>query len=150
VVYANSRRISEVEENGELITKHVEDPVPDWSQPFNADMLLVHNLMPVQTVLFHRNCLLEVGYFDENLSAHEDWDYWIRMSRKFKFKHVDITTSAVTSHADSMTIKQSRDMYLTMELIHKRSQRYADGRSDQFRRLLQCAQAAILKTLVPH
>ena len=145
VAYANSRRIFEVEEKGQLVTERIEDPVESWCQPFCADRLLVDNLMPVQSVLFHCKCPLKIGYFDETLPVLEDWEFWLRLSRKFEFKHVEITTSTVTSRNDNMTVTQRLDFSNTYPRIIKRYQGYAEDRPDIHR-----GQEQMLKCLAPH
>jgi glycosyltransferase involved in cell wall biosynthesis len=30
----------------------------------------------------------EIGYFDETLTCAGDWDFWLRISRRYKFKHI--------------------------------------------------------------
>jgi len=42
------------------------------------------NCIGTSTVLLRREVIKRVGLFDPRLSFAEDWDYWIRVSRKFK------------------------------------------------------------------
>ena len=48
----------------------------------------------VETRLFNDSSD-EVGYFDEDLPTHEDWDLWIRMSEVCDFVHVPMMTCVV-------------------------------------------------------
>lgn len=37
-----------------------------------------------QSVLLRRSLIADIGYFDEQLPAIEDYDYWLRISRRYK------------------------------------------------------------------
>lgn len=62
--------------------------------PFVGDVwleMLKTNFLGVMTALIRRECFVQVGVFDENL-VYEDWDMWLRISRKFDFHyHPQIT-----------------------------------------------------------
>ena len=124
VLYSNSKRVYETYENNEFSVVKIIDPDPaclkyDFvnDQHFKSQ-LLIHNFMPVNTIIFSRLSFYNTGYFDETLTVHEDWDYWIRLSKKYQFYHLDITTCAVTERIDRMSVAQSRDFYFTMKRIH--------------------------------
>jgi len=119
VVYSNSKRIFEKYDGSKFIIQKIEDPDPACAQ-FHVDKILIYNLMPVNTVMFSRKSFEDTGYFDETLTVHEDWDYWIRLSRKYYFHHLAKTTCAVTVSSNNMTSIQSRDFYYTMKRIHSK------------------------------
>lgn len=49
--------------------------------------LLEYNLIgALPTVLVRKECFKKVGVFDENMPFAEDWDMWIRISKKFHFE----------------------------------------------------------------
>ena len=60
---------------------------------FSKKRLYKMNLFPIQSVMFKKSLLTESGGFDENIDALEDWDFWIRLSLKNHFYHVNHTTS---------------------------------------------------------
>jgi GT2 family glycosyltransferase/predicted Zn-dependent protease len=81
-------------------------------------------------------CLDEVGLFDESLMAHEDWDLWIRMSRKFKFGHIKKFTCEFTWREDgsTMTSSKKKEMEATRRIVLDRGrgyQREENGRSSR-------------------
>ena len=67
---------------------------------FDYDRILVDNFVPVLCFMHEKRCLEESGSFDETLLRHEDWDLWIRMSRKFRFAHIPKITSEFSSRVD--------------------------------------------------
>lgn len=44
------------------------------------EWLVVENVIPTGTVLFKRNIIEKVGYFDESLQLAEDYKYWLQIS----------------------------------------------------------------------
>lgn len=46
--------------------------------------LLIRNGIPTPTVLFKRQILEDIGYFDEKQNYAEDAQYWLRISEKYK------------------------------------------------------------------
>jgi hypothetical protein len=47
--------------------------------------LLDGNLFPVHAVLIRRECFKVGGFFDEDLTALEDYDIWLRLSKQWQF-----------------------------------------------------------------
>jgi len=64
-----------------------------YQQDFDPNLLLKKNYFPIQSVLFKRSLFMEHGGLDERLEALEDWNLWIRYSRKNKFVYAAKLTS---------------------------------------------------------
>jgi len=67
--------------------------VVDHDIDFDPERLLFQNYIPIMSVLFHRDVLQKVEGFDHRLDLFEDWDFWIRASRHFRFHHIDKITA---------------------------------------------------------
>src|SRR5262249_27055485 len=52
---------------------------------FDPTMLLMGNYIPMLTLAHRRDCLDTIGHFDEDLTALEDWELCIRLSRRWPF-----------------------------------------------------------------
>ncbi len=108
-------------------------------------------------VLIRKNVLEKVGYFDENLTACEDWDLWIRIAQYYIIDYVDTplvnqsmhednmhkdlfkmeqnTARVLDKHGSSMNEKiRSRRFY--RHYISFAWQQYKAGNTEEFRRLL--------------
>ena len=73
------------------------------SNDWNKENLRKWNLFPVCCALHERDLIDEVGFFDEQLPTHEDWDMWLRMSEICDFVHVPMMTCVVDrSHLGMM------------------------------------------------
>ena len=71
-------------------------PAPLYmSNDWDKELLKRCNLMPVCCVMHERDLIDEVGFFDEELPSHEDWDLWIRMSKVCDFVHIPMMTCVV-------------------------------------------------------
>jgi glycosyltransferase involved in cell wall biosynthesis len=59
---------------------------------FEKDAFLNDNLATIHSFVHRRDLFDRVGFFDESMSACEDWEMWLRMSRAVDFVHVDRVT----------------------------------------------------------
>lgn len=119
VAYTDAFRVH-MEKDGDRYGARKKD-IP-YSYDFDPDLILVQNLFPTLTVMHEKSCLDEIGFFDESLDTHEDWDLWIRMSRKFPFAHLKKVTCEFTIRRDgtSTTSKMKRDFLRTAKVIQER------------------------------
>ena len=97
-----------------------------YSFDFDSDQMLVHNFIPILCIMHERSCFDKVGYFDETLRTHEDWDLWVRMSRKYKFVHKKEITAEFAWRPDghSITSKNRPDFLKTLEIIYQKNKKY--------------------------
>lgn len=51
--------------------------------------LCLRNFVNIQTVLLRRACLVDAPAFDCGIKWVEDWEYWIRVSRRHRFVYYD-------------------------------------------------------------
>lgn len=59
-------------------------------------------------VLVKKEIFDKVGNFDTNLSALEDWDMWLRISKEFSFDYTQKTLVKIRRHSDNMQKDTSR------------------------------------------
>jgi glycosyltransferase involved in cell wall biosynthesis len=92
VAYTDSERVVEEEVSGRWEERSRELAM---SHPFDREHFLRDNLTPVNNVMHARACWEAVGPHDETLPVLEDWDYWIRLSRRWDFLHIPQVTAEV-------------------------------------------------------
>ena len=78
---------------------------------FDPDHLLFENYIPVMCVLFSKEVLAEAEGFCKDLVLFEDWDFWIRVSRSFPFRHIDKVTAEYRFYGVSSVEKSHRQKY---------------------------------------
>jgi glycosyltransferase involved in cell wall biosynthesis len=59
------------------------------NEPYSGAALRCGNFIPLHAALFRRCAVDEGERFDERLDAYEDWDFWLRLSRRGVFIHLD-------------------------------------------------------------
>lgn len=103
-----------------------------YSNDWDNDLILTKNLVPVLCVMHEKACIPSTGFFDEQLSSHEDWDFWIRLSRNFKFNHLPEVTCEFRERLDasSMTGSRRADFLRTAQIIMDKNHVYVKGRPD--------------------
>jgi glycosyltransferase involved in cell wall biosynthesis len=117
VAYTDAFRAVQKREGERYVVARKDVP---HSDDFNPDRLLVHNYIPVLCVMHDRSCLEDSGRFDESLPVLEDWDLWIRMSRKYPFRHVRKITCEYAWKTEGGTLTSSRRalFWQTVEVIY--------------------------------
>lgn len=106
VAYSFARRLHERHQAGGRVA--VGQDVP-YAQTFDRDRLLMTNYIPVLCLMHERACLDEVGGFDESLGVLEDWDLWIRLSRRWEFRCVPRVTCTFTWRVDGSSMTSERN-----------------------------------------
>lgn len=92
-----------------------------FNSEYSHEELLVRNYLPIQTVMFKREIYEELGGLDESLEVLEDWDYWLKLSKKYPFYYIEKTTSIyrVPAHSQHMQIRRMK-LLASSEKIHLR------------------------------
>jgi glycosyltransferase involved in cell wall biosynthesis len=123
IAYTDAHRVHHRQEAGRWVETHRDVP---FSCDFDGDRMLVGNFIPVLCVMHEKSCLEQTGLFDESLTSHEDWDLWIRCSRRFRFLHVPRVTCEFSWRTDgsTMTSGNSADFLRTLDIIYERYRKY--------------------------
>ncbi|RJQ51596.1 MAG: glycosyltransferase [Nitrospiraceae bacterium] len=122
VAYTDALRANQQIHDGRYITVSKESAN---TSDFDYDRILNENYIPVLCFMQEKSCLDETGLFDETLGAHEDWDLWMRMSRKFKFGHIRKITCEFSWRMDDskLTFRNKDVMDSTRQIVFLRGQK---------------------------
>lgn len=81
-----------------------------WSLDFDVGLLTQMNYISMVTVIIKRDCLLEVGGFDESVPKFKDWNLWLRLQKRgYRFMHIPIIMAEVSTQQDSISHKVEND-----------------------------------------
>ncbi|OGX08664.1 MAG: hypothetical protein A2Z88_10335 [Omnitrophica WOR_2 bacterium GWA2_47_8] len=69
--------------------------------------------------LIRRDCLKDVGYYDEGLYQSSDYDMWIRLARKYKFVYLDKILAKYRVHEKSLGRNLDRRLKLHVKIFNK-------------------------------
>jgi hypothetical protein len=83
---------------------------------FLFDVLWLGNFIPAMTTLIRRECYSQVGTYDQDL-CFEDWDMWMRISRRFRFVYDTIPAAKYRILPTSMVRTMSEAMVKSGELM---------------------------------
>ncbi len=78
--------------------------------------LLRMNFIPAMAVMLRRECLAEIGPFDESL-AFEDWDMWLRLARKYEVIYQPEPTVQYRIHSSSFVHKRQVQLLESTALL---------------------------------
>jgi glycosyltransferase involved in cell wall biosynthesis len=53
------------------------------------EILLETNFISTPTAIVKKECFEKVGLFDEGLPRLQEWELWIKISKHYRFKHID-------------------------------------------------------------
>jgi len=79
---------------------------PAYIYPKEGDIfnrLLLGNFIPAISASVKRECFNEVGIFDPSLPSLEDWEMWIRLAKKYKFRFIKQPLQIIYYTKDSLT-----------------------------------------------
>ncbi|GAB4027554.1 MAG: glycosyltransferase [Candidatus Microgenomates bacterium] len=70
-------------------------------------------------VLIKRECFNNVGLFDENLGACEDWDMWLRISKYYEFDYVNSPIACLRRHKREIQNNEKTMIVNTITFMRK-------------------------------
>ena len=83
------------------------------SGDFSLERLFVENYIPIICIMHRKDCLNEVGFFDESLTSHEDWDMLLKLAQKYTFKHIPKITCEFSWIDDELRESKRRIEFLS-------------------------------------
>lgn len=87
--------------------------------------LLARNFIPLPTWAHRRECIKHVGFFDESMPSHEDWEYLLRFARIWMLLHIEQKTAEIRIRPtanDSVTTRNNMAKLRDFHLIYHRHQ----------------------------
>ncbi|MFN8008423.1 MAG: glycosyltransferase family 2 protein [Terriglobia bacterium] len=147
VAYTDADRAHQVLNEGIYVTARKDQP---YSFDFDADQILVGNFIPILCLMHERDCLNEIGLFDESLTTNEDWDLWIRMSRRYPFGHLKKITCEFSWRTDgsSTTSRKREDFLRTLRVVYDKYRELVVARpeiQEAQKKRLQVEEQSLLK-----
>jgi LmbE family N-acetylglucosaminyl deacetylase/glycosyltransferase involved in cell wall biosynthesis len=66
-----------------------------FAQPFDRELLLIDNYIPLPTLMVRRDDFLDLGGFDPAFDLFEDWDFLLRLSARGNFTRIPRLTCEI-------------------------------------------------------
>ena len=87
------------------------------------EKLLAWNFIPLPTWAHRKECLNQIGFFDEAMSSHEDWDLLLRFANVWTLRHINQMTVEIRIRPtanDSVTTRNNSSKLRDFRLIYQR------------------------------
>jgi glycosyltransferase involved in cell wall biosynthesis len=139
VVYSDAFQI---DENGATLPQMFIEAQRNFAVPPKGllfDVLLEGNFIPAMTTLIRRECFTQVGTYDEDL-CFEDWDMWMRISRRFRFAYDKIPAAKYRIVSSSVVRTMSEAIWRSIMLLRMKYFRRGWLDAEQRRRWLNAVQ----------
>lgn len=110
--------VSRIDPDGAIIDtfdqrqKHAEGRVASYVYMRQIDL-------PCPTITFRRQCIDEVGMFDENLRATEDRDLWLRIAQRYEIVLAPQIIAYYRTSPNAMTTDPDRMLRAQLQFIEK-------------------------------
>ena len=118
-----------IDEKGQTITSKLG---PSVSDNYFQDLLL-WNLFPIHATLSRKEIFEKCGCFDTNLTACEDWDFWIRAaSAGYKFGYIHDLIAHYRRHMNCMSLDIER---MEKNYFHVINKFYSKNRDQEISKL---------------
>ncbi len=89
---------------------------------------IANTLIGASTVMIHKKVLEDVGYFDEELIACEDYDLWLRVLAKYELGFIDEKLiKKIAGHQNQLSFStKMMDRYRIIALLKHKDSKYKD------------------------
>ena len=104
-----------INEKGKVINIHVTRNYQTKTD-FMNDLLLRNVVSGGSYALVRKECFEKAGMFDENLKSAEDWDMWLRISKRYDTEYVELPLAKVRVTEISMSSPMNAHKMLENEL----------------------------------
>jgi glycosyltransferase involved in cell wall biosynthesis len=89
---------------------------------FQVDTEKLHQSCGISqpTAFWRRKVFTDIGFFDESFHYTMDYDYWVRVSKKYKMKYLPQILANTRIHADAKTSSQTQKLYKDAIRVQKK------------------------------
>jgi len=72
--------------------------------------------------LVNRECLLDIGGYDEDFRCQDGWDFWIKFIRKYNVANINLPLFYYRQHGTNLTRDESRLIETRQKILSKHSE----------------------------
>ncbi len=133
VAYSN---VNVINENGKLIgswldAQQTEMPSGDIFIPVFAKRLFPNSRSVYRNQLIYTDVMREVGYGDENIKVHVDWDLKIRLAAKYQVAYSDGAYVQYRDHSGGIHHQLGDKLYNSLKMVIEKNIHLLKNRSVQ-------------------
>jgi glycosyltransferase involved in cell wall biosynthesis len=125
-VYGGHRFVSE---NGNALGADRYDPISgDAHLAFLQGNPVVNPIAMHATVLYRRDCLIEIGGFDEALRRCEDYDLYLRIAQKYPVSSHQAIVAEYRLHKENMSADAKAQLRTVLAVLDRHERRIVNAR----------------------
>ncbi|CCQ94036.1 hypothetical protein CULT_1620013 [[Clostridium] ultunense Esp] len=94
----------------------------------NYKTLISGNYIPAMSTLIRRDALIDIGLYTENIRI-EDWDMWLKLCKKYKFKYINKVVAYYRWHKSNSVKKLKKQLLYDSIRILLREKDFAFSRN---------------------
>ncbi len=110
--------VSLIDAGGNVL--HTQNPQDQLDEGSVSSAIYTRSInLPCPTISFRRECISEVGDFDEDMRASEDRDLWLRISLKYEVARIPEVIALYRVSSGSMSDDLDRMFHAQLKFIEK-------------------------------
>jgi glycosyltransferase involved in cell wall biosynthesis len=110
--------VSLIDAGGNVL--HTQNPQDQLDEGSVSSAIYTRSInLPCPTISFRRECISEVGDFDEDMRASEDRDLWLRISLKYEVARIPEVIALYRVSSGSMSDDLERMFHAQLKFIEK-------------------------------
>jgi glycosyltransferase involved in cell wall biosynthesis len=117
VAYTNAYRVQGTIEGNKFITKSRSVYTMQPKEGFDKNRLLNANFISTLNIMLRRSCISEVGFFNDQITKFEDWDFLLRLALRYNFKQLNEITGEYRFKENNSTIIENDEMKFWLQVI---------------------------------
>ena len=98
--------------------------------------------------MFYKNCALDIGAYDEKIRLWEDWDFRIRMSKKYEYGYCININSAYRKLKSGLHNSNKESHYRELIKVYKKNKNLLNDLTTEEKNIVKNKVYARLKTLI--
>ncbi len=101
--------------------------------------LLMGNFIPLPAAVVKKECFSETGLFDESLPCLQDWELWIRISKRYDFKYLKEPLVNAYYTSDSISIDYEKLIIAVEYILNKHFDEFKKNKKALAKRYIHLA-----------
>ena len=149
VVYSNFDYITTSGENIGSFSEHNDQPVT--GNIFKETLLRQYNVTSGNNYIyemFYKYCAQDIGFYDQKIKIWEDWDFRIRMSKKFQYGYCPDVNSAYRRLENGLHNSEPELQYREQIKIYNKNKHLMSNLRASEKKVIRNRIYARLKTLI--
>lgn len=114
-VYSTTLAVNGLIENGKF--QYISD-LYIWDEDFDKDRMVGDPFITTVSMLHRKSIFEKVGLFNEDFTMSQDWEFWLRAAKYYKFKHIHEITGEYRHKNNNSVVRDRISAIFCCNLIN--------------------------------